>query len=414
LQKKSVKVAKSSLKIRRNLREISDKYIAGTYARQPVVLVRGKGSWVWDSDGNKYLDFVGGIAVCVLGHSHPAVAKAISAQAKKLLHVSNLYYIEQQINLAELLVKNSFAGRIFFCNSGAEANEAAIKLARRYSIEKHGEERFGIIAMKNSFHGRTIAALSATGQEKFRKGFGPMLEGFYFAEFNDINSLTARIDNSTCAVLLEPIQCEGGIYAATQEYLKSVRKICDDRNLLLIFDEVQTGIGRTGKLFCYEHYGVKPDIMTLAKGLGNGVPIGAMIAREDIASVFNPGSHASTFGGNPLAASAGMAVLNTLLETDVLKNCKRMGDYLGKRLSWLKSKFDFIKDSRGMGLIQGIELNFPGKAIVDEARKKGLLINCTSENVLRFSPPLIVKEYEIDAAIEILSEIFQKVSVNYN
>lgn len=390
--------------------ELSKRYIFNTYSRQPVVLTEGKGCYVRDIEGKKYLDFVGGISVCILGHSHPAVTKAIRKQAGKLLHVSNLYYIENQTVLAQLLVNNSFADRVFFCNSGAESIEGAIKLARKFSNEKFGGGRFRIITMKNSFHGRTLAALSATGQEKFHHGFEPLVDGFDYAEFNNINSVIDRIDSRTCAIMLEPIQCEGGVYVASIEFLKALRDICYERNILLIFDEVQTGMGRTGKLFAYQHFGVEPDIMTVAKGLANGVPIGALLAKGEIADVFTPGTHASTFGGNPLSTAAGIATMRTLLEKGVLKNCEEIGKYLKDKLEQLKKKFSFIRDVRGLGLMLGIELDMPGKSIVDLALEEGLLINCTSERVLRLAPPLIVKRNEIDKAVSILEKIFKKVN----
>ncbi len=390
--------------------ELSKRYIFNTYLRQPVVLTDGKGCYVSDIEGKKYLDFVGGISVCILGHSHPAVTQAIRKQAGKLLHVSNLYYIENQAVLAQLLVNNSFADRVFFCNSGAESIEGAIKLARKFSNEKFGSGRFRIITMKNSFHGRTIAALSATGQEKFHHGFEPLVDGFDYAEFNNINSVIDKIDSRTCAIMLEPIQCEGGVYVASMEFLKALRDICYERNILLIFDEVQTGMGRTGKLFAYQHFGVEPDIMTVAKGLANGVPIGALLAKGEIADVLTPGTHASTFGGNPLSTAAAIATLKTLLEKGFLKNCEEVGKYLKDKLEQLKRKFRFIRDVRGLGLMLGIELDMPGKEIVDLAREEGLLINCTSEKVLRLAPPLIVKRKEIDKAVSILEKIFKKVN----
>lgn len=388
--------------------EFSKRYIFNTYSRQPVVLTEGRGCYVWDIDGKKYVDFLGGIAVNVLGHSHPAVTQAIRKQAGKLLHVSNLYYIENQTKLAQLLVNNCFADRAFFCNSGAESIEGAIKLARKFSNDKFGLGRFRIITMKNSFHGRTLAALSATGQEKFHHGFEPLVDGFDYAEFNNINSVIDRIDSRTCAIMLEPIQCEGGIHVASMEFLKALRDVCYERNILLIFDEVQTGMGRTGRLFAYQHFGVEPDIMTVAKGLANGVPIGALLAKKEIADIFTPGTHASTFGGNPLASASGIATLKTLLETDVLKNCVKMGCYLKEGVEKKKRKFSVINDVRGMGLMIGIELNTSGEVFVNMARERGLLINCTSENVLRLSPPLIVTKKEVDFALRVLDDIFSE------
>lgn len=405
-KKKSRKQAKGERSAR--IFELTKRFLFNTYSRQPVVLTKGKGCYVWDIEGNRYLDFVGGISVCILGHSHPAVAKAISEQSRKLLHVSNLYHIEPQAVLAEMLVKNSFADAVFFCNSGAEAVEGAIKLARKYSHDKFGAGRHRIIAMKNSFHGRTLAALTATGQEKFHRGFEPLVDGFDYAEFNNIDSVVDKVDSMTCAIIVEPIQCEGGINVATPEFLKALRDISLERGVLLIFDEVQTGMGRTGKLFCYQHYGVEPDIMTLAKGLGNGVPIGALLAKKEIADAFTPGTHASTFGGNLLSTSAGIATLKYLLEKNVLKNCEKMGRYLKDKIVKLSKKFDFIKDVRGLGLLLGIELEFSGKEFVDLARERGLLINCTSERVLRLAPPLIVNKKEIEEAVDILEEVFSE------
>ncbi len=299
---------------------LSEKYIAHTYNRYPLLLVRGKGTRVWDLDGKEYLDFVAGLAVCNLGHCHPKVVKAIQDQAEKLIHVSNLYYIEPQIQLASLLCKHSFADKVFFCNSGAEANEGAMKLARKYAKEKIGEDRYEIITMERSFHGRTLATLTATAQEKFHKGYAPLMPGFKYVPFNDLKAVREAIDSKTCAVLLEPIQGEGGVNFPSEGYLKGLREICDEKGILLIFDEVQVGMGRTGKLFAYEHEGMKPDILTVAKSLAGGVPIGALLIRDEIAESFKPGDHASTFGGNPLATAAGVAALTAILK----KGCWRI------------------------------------------------------------------------------------------
>ncbi|MBW1775460.1 MAG: aspartate aminotransferase family protein, partial [Deltaproteobacteria bacterium] len=329
---------------------LADKYMFQTYARFPITLVRGEGCRVWDEDGKEYLDFVGGIAVCALGHSSPLVTEALEAQSKELVHVSNLYYTKPQIELARLLVENSFADRVFFCNSGAEANEAAIKLARRYSKEKQGEGRHTIISMKGSFHGRTMATLSATGQDKIQIGYDPLLMGFKFVPFNDLAGLEKAVDDTICAVMLEPIQGEGGVVCPEEGYLQGVKKICDEKGLLLIFDEVQVGMGRTGKLFAHEHFGVTPHIMTLAKALGNGLPIGAMLSTEDLNSAFGPGSHATTFGGTPLVTAVAKAVLKSILEDGWLNHCVEMGAYLKGRLEGFREKYDFIKDVRGLGL----------------------------------------------------------------
>ncbi len=383
---------------------LANKNIMGTYKRFPIVLVGGSGMKVWDSAGNEYLDMVAGIAVCSLGHSHPAVVAAIKKQLDKLTHVSNLYYIEPQIRLAELLANNSFADKVFFCNSGAEANEAAIKLARKYTCDHFGRGKYELLAMQNSFHGRTIATLAATGQEKFHKGFEPLPDGFRYIPFNDPAALEGAITDKTCGVMLEPIQGEGGVVIPDDGYLREVRKICNEKGILMILDEVQVGMGRTGTLFAYENSGVKPDILTLAKALGNGFPVGAMLAIEDVASSFVPGSHASTFGGNPLAMSAAFATLETIFEEGILENCRRMGSYFLKKLESLKQKHSSIKAVRGRGLIIAVELHGNGDGIVNRCLKKGLLINCTNGNVLRFVPPLIISAGDIDKAVEILDE----------
>ncbi len=381
-----------------------------TYNRFPLVLRKGRGMKVWSSDGKEYLDFAGGVAVNILGHCHPRVVVAIQKQAQRLLHVSNYYYIEPQIKLAKLLVEHSFADKVFFCNSGAEANEAAIKLARKYSKEQISPKRFEIITAKNSFHGRTLATLTATGQEKFQKGFEPLVPGFKYVPFNDINAMSKMITKDTCAVMLEPIQGEGGVKLPDQNYLKEVREICNECNIVLLLDEVQTGMGRTGKLFAYEHFGITPDIITIAKGLGGGVPIGAMLATDKIASAFQPGNHASTFGGNPLVCAAAVATIETLLEDGfILDQCNRMSKYFRERLERLKEEFSsLIMEIRGMGLLLGMEITRDGDPIVRACLEKGVLINCTAGNVLRFMPSLIVLQKDIDRLIDILEEVFAK------
>ncbi len=383
----------------------ADTFIAATYARFPIVLTRGKGCTLWDEAGRRYTDFVAGIAVCNLGHSHPEIARALCAQAESLLHVSNLYYTVPQTELAQWLVARSFADRVFFCNSGAEANEAAIKLARKYVHDRGERNRFKIISMEKSFHGRTMATLSATGQEKIRKGFDPVLSGFRFVPFNDIKALESSIDEETCAVLLEPIQGEGGVRCPDSDYLKAVRRLCDATGTLLIFDEIQTGIGRTGKLFAYEHFGVEPDIMTLAKALANGLPIGAMLARESIAEAFGPGSHASTFGGTPIVTAAALSVLKTIEAGDILERCRKVGAYFKSQLMRLKERHGSIVDVRGMGLLLGMKINVSGTPIVQQCMEKGFLINCIQDQILRFIPPLVVETAEIDALIDCLDEI---------
>jgi acetylornithine aminotransferase len=383
----------------------SQRYIANTYSRYPLVLVRGQGCKVWSSDGREYLDFVAGLAVCNLGHCHPKVVQAVHDQSRKLIHVSNFYHIEPQIELAKLLCENSFADRVFFCNSGAEANEAAMKLARKYAKDTDRAERFEIITMEKSFHGRTMATISATGQDKFRKGFDPLLPGFRYVPFNDSEAILRAITPHTCAVMVEPIQGEGGVNCPSDGYLRGLRELCRERGILLIFDEVQVGMGRTGKLFAHEHEGVYPDIMTLAKSLAGGVPIGAMLATEEVAESFSPGTHASTFGGNPLATAAGLAALSALLEDGLLENCTRVGGHFFSRLMDLKGKYPFIKEVRGKGLIIGMELGFEGSQIVNRCMEEGFLINCTMDNVLRFLPPLIVTSEEIDQLIEVMDGI---------
>jgi acetylornithine aminotransferase/acetylornithine/N-succinyldiaminopimelate aminotransferase len=390
---------------------LSEKYVAHTYARYPILLTKGKGTRVWDMEGKEYLDFVSGLGVCSLGHCHPRVVKAIQDQVGRLIHVSNLYYIEPQIRLASLLCEHSFADKVFFCNSGAEANEGAMKLARKYAKGKMEGDRYEIITMERSFHGRTLATLTATAQEKFHKGFSPLMPGFKYVPFNDIDAVRKAIDSKTCAIMLEPIQGEGGVNCPSEGYLKALREICDEKRILLILDEVQVGVGRTGKLFAYEHEDMEPDILTLAKSLAGGVPIGALLIKKGIAESFEPGDHASTFGGNPLATAAGVAALTAVLEEGMLENCQKVGSYFLNRLEGIKRKFPFIKEVRGKGLILGIELKMEGGPVVIEMMKRGFLINCTMGNILRFLPPLIVTKEEVDRVTEALEEVFEKISV---
>ncbi len=398
----------------RKIIEDSERYLMHTYNRFPVVLRKGRGIRVWSADGKEYLDFVGGVAVNVLGHCHPKVVVAIQKQAQRLIHVSNFYHIEPQIKLARLLVTHSFADKVFFCNSGAEANEAAIKLARKHAKEHDGrhqnEYRFEIITAINSFHGRTLATVTATGQEKFHKGFEPLMPGFKYVPFNDIHALESAITQNTCAIMLEPIQGEGGVKIPSDDYLPKVRELCDKHELLLILDEVQTGIGRTGKLFAYEYYGVSPDIMTLAKGLGGGVPIGAMLATEKVSAAFKPGNHASTFGGNPLVCTAAIATLETILEDGfILDHCNRMGKYFIERLEQLKDYYEQVVSIRGKGLLIAMELTRDGMPVVKACLERGILINCAGGgNVLRFMPPLTVEEKDIDHLVEVLDELLGK------
>ena len=394
------------------LKDGAARYLMQTYARQPISIVRGRGTKVYDLEGREYIDFVGGIAVNILGHGHPDLVHAIQRQAALLIHTSNLYYTEPQIKVARMLVDHSFADRVFFCNSGAEANEAAIKLARRYSYDKYGAGRHEIITMTNSFHGRTMATITATGQEKVRKGFEPLMPGFAYAPFNDFGAIKGMVNEKTAAIMLEPIQGEGGVYVANPPYLKSLRELCTQKDILLVFDEVQTGMGRTGTLFAYEQLGVEPDIMTLAKGLGGGMPIGACLATESVAAAFTPGTHASTFGGNPLACSAALAVCRVLLEGPVLDQAKRMGEYLAKGLADCKERYRVVREVRGLGLLQGLELEIDAKAVVADCLARGVLVNATGERVLRFVPPLVITQGEIDTLIETLTTIFKRRAVS--
>ena len=387
----------------------SHKYIMNTYGRQPIVLVKGRGTKVYDSDGREYIDFVSGVAVCNLGHCHPRVVVALQKQAQRLMHVSNHFHNEPQINLAKALVAGSFADKVFFCNSGTEAVEAAIKLARRYAREVLKQDRFEIITMRGAFHGRTYGSLSATAQEKFHKGFEPIVPGFRYVPFNDIGAIEGALNGHTCAVLVEPVQGEGGVIVPAPSYLKELRALCDKNNILLMLDEIQTGLGRTGKLYGYEHAGILPDVMMLAKGLGGGMPIGALLATDKVSQAFTPGTHGSTFGGNPLACAAAIASIEALLEDNIIiPNVAQLGAYFLQGLGKLKQKYSFVRDVRGQGLLIGMELDVPGKDIVSACLREGLLINCTVDTVLRFMPPLIISEEEIDLLIEALDRIFAK------
>ena len=387
--------------------DLNQTYLFPTYARAPFALVRGEGCRVWDADDKPYLDFFSSTVVTSLGHAHPRLVRAITEQAGKILHVSNLHHSEPQAHLAEKLCRHSFADRVFLCSSGAEANEAAIKLARKYGSD-HGGGRFEIITAAHSFHGRTIATITATGQEKVRQGFQPLPEGFRYAEFDDVDALESAIGARTIAIMLEPVQGEGGIVVPAPDYLQRVRELCDRHELLLILDEVQTGAGRTGTLFAYQRFGIEPDIMTLAKGLGSGLPIGAMLAREPVASSFGPGTHGSTFGGNALCCAGANAVLDALLDDGVIDNCEAQGAYLRDRLEDLRERHPRIIEVRGLGLLVGALLDGPGAEIVDACRDEGLLINCTAERVLRLAPPLIVGRAEIDEAIQILDRVLSR------
>jgi acetylornithine aminotransferase len=385
--------------------DTADRVLATTYQRFPVVFTRGNGCTLYDENGKKYIDFVAGIAVCGLGHAHPRIARVVSEQAATLIHTSNLYYTVPQVKLAAWLTRHSFADRVFFANSGAEANEAALKLARKYFKDQTQSERFRIIAMERSFHGRTMATLSATGQEKIRKGFAPVLEGFDFVPFNDIAALQAAMGPDIAAVLMEPIQGEGGIRVPDADYLPAVRHLCDQSGALLIFDEIQTGMGRTGRLFAHEHFGITPDIITLAKALGNGLPIGAMLAKEAVASAFKPGSHASTFGGTPLVTAAALEVVRTIEEEDIIMKSVEIGDYFKKQLGIIETRHDEVMDIRGMGLLLGMKLKTDVAPVVQACLENGFLVNGIQDKILRFAPPLIVTRTEIDALINCLDEI---------
>jgi predicted acetylornithine/succinylornithine family transaminase len=386
---------------------MSDENIMNTYKRFPIVLAKGSGAKVWDINGREYLDFAAGIAVCNLGHSHPKVIAAVSEQLGKLTHVSNLYYTEPQTRLAKMLVDNSFADKVFFCNSGAEANEAAIKLARKYAHENMGPDKFELITMKESFHGRTMATITATGQEKFQFGFTPLLEGFTYVPFNDLQALESAISGKTCGIMLEAIQGEGGVKIPDDNYLAGVREICDRHGLLLIIDEVQTGMGRTGKLFAYEYSGIKPDIITLAKALANGIPAGAMLATNKIAGAFVPGNHASTFGGNPFAMAAAIAVMKIMLQEGILEHCLEVGDYFLSQLKKLQQKHAIIRDVRGKGLMIAAELDIEAGDIINNCIKKGLFIISAGSKTLRFVPPLIITNQDVDFAINVLDEVME-------
>lgn len=384
-------------------------YLMHTYSRQPIVLVKGRGTRVFDSDSREYIDFVAGVAVNNLGHCHPRVVVALQKQAQRLMHVSNHFHIEPQVVLARLLVNNSFADKAFFCNTGTEAIEAAIKLARRYFREVLKQDRFEIITMRGSFHGRTYGALSATAQEKLHTGFAPLTPGFRYVPFNDPDAVEQAVNERTCAVLVEPIQGEAGVIVPNDGYLTALRHICDKHGMLLMLDEIQTGMGRTGRLFGCEHDAVVPDVMALAKGLGGGMPIGALLATEKAARGFAPGSHGTTFGGNPLACAAGIASVETLIEDNIIiQSVDGLGRHFIQALKALRDKYEFIRDVRGKGLLIGMELDFEGKEIVAACLKEGFLINCTADRVLRFMPPLIVVEEEIDALVSALDSIFKK------
>src|SRR5881398_220860 len=393
----------------KQLLEWAAKYHTPNYARAPICLVRGDGVRVWDSDGKEYLDFGAGLAVAALGHCHPRVTGAIREAAATLLHVSNLYYTAPQIHLAKLLCDHSFAERVFFCNSGAEANEAALKLARKYAKERYASDRYEVIATHNSFHGRTFATVTATGQEKYRQGFEPLVPGFKHVPYNDLRAMERALDNRTAAIIVEPIQGEGGVNVPDDDYLPGLRKLCDESGALLILDEIQTGVARTGRLWAYEHAGVEPDVMTLAKALANGVPIGAMLCRDEAASVLTAGSHGSTFGGTPFVTQVALATLTTVIGDKLPERAARMGRELMDGLRALQPACPVVKQVRGRGLLIGVELSTPAAPIVDACREAGLLVLSAGEKVVRLVPPLIVESADIRRAIDVLETVLAKV-----
>jgi len=392
--------------------EIEKKYYMRTFeaVRLPVILIRGKGARVWDDQGKVYLDFVGGWAVTSLGHAHPVVTKAINRQAGQLIQTSNQFYTIPQLQLAELLVKNSCLQRVFFANSGTEANEGAVKLARRWGkLKKNGAHE--VITALNSFHGRTLAMTAATGQSRFQEPYQPVPAGFKHVEYGNIEELKKATNEQTCAVMLEPVQGESGVNIPPPDYLPAVRRWCDQSNILLILDEIQTGMGRLGTLWGYQQFGIEPDIMTLAKGLANGVPIGALLAKEEV-SVFAPGDHGSTFGGNPLACAAGYATLKYMIENNIPEQAKKIGEYFYGELQKLKQKYSFIKSVRGKGLLLAVEFEKEiGSAALHSCLKYGLLVNKVKPNALRFMPPLIITRNDVDEAVQILDRVLDEIIV---
>ncbi|HXD95402.1 MAG TPA: acetylornithine transaminase [Candidatus Acidoferrum sp.] len=387
----------------KTLMEWSAKYHTPNYGRTPLVLVRGEGTRVWDSDGKEYLDFTTGIAVTGLGHCHPVITGAIREAAATLLHVSNIFHNAPQVHLAKLLVEHSFADRVFFCNSGAEANEAALKVVRKYAKERLSTDRYEVIATNNSFHGRTLATVSATGQPKYHHGFEPLMPGFKHVPYNDLKAMERALDSRTAAILVEPIQGEGGVNIPDDGYLPGLRKLCDESGALLVFDEVQTGVGRTGKLWAYEHSGVEPDVMTLAKALANGIPIGAMLCREEVAAALTAGSHGSTFAGSAFVTSVALATLTTVIGDKLPQRAAERGRELMDGVRALQRTQPAIKEVRGRGLLIGIELTKPAGPVMDACREAGLLVLTAGEKVVRLAPPLIVESGECKRALDILS-----------
>ncbi|MGQ9732095.1 MAG: acetylornithine transaminase [Candidatus Zipacnadales bacterium] len=390
--------------------QLTTQYVMNTYSRQPVAFVRGKGCRLWDAEGNEYLDFLAGIAVCNVGHAHPHIADAIAQQASRLIHTSNLYHIPPQSLLAKELCRISFADKVFFCNSGLEANEAAIKLARKYSLKQRGVGHAEIITAENSFHGRSLGTLAATAKEHHQQDFAPLVPGFKHVPWNDPLALEAAVNDKTCAILLEPVQGEGGVHVPSEDYLVTVRDICDRHGLLLILDEVQTGMGRTGKWFGYQHYGIEPDIMTLAKGLGSGVPIGACLATDRVASAFEPGDHASTFGGNFLACAAALATIEAIEEEAMIANAAARGEQLAQGLAQLADRYESVSEPRGLGLLRAFNVA-EGKAplVQQECFKRGLLIGGLGSYGIRLAPPLVVTEADCETALQALEDSLETV-----
>lgn len=386
----------------------SEKLFMNTYKRVPVVFVEGKNCRLVDSEGKKYLDMVGGLAASGMGHSPDYLVEAIHKQAEKVLHVTNYYWNEPQYELAKLLVENSFADKVFFCNSGAEANEAAIKLARKYGYKNFDSPKSEIITVSESFHGRTLGTLSATANENYRVGYKPLPGGFKQVPFNDVKALEESITENSCAIMFEPLQGEGGLTPVTQEYVDKVQELAKKYNILIILDEIQCGFGRTGTMFAYEQYNIKPDIMSLAKTMAGGFPIGAIVATDRVAEAWQPGDHGTTFGGNPLACAAGVATVQEIISQKIPEKVEKDGAYLREQLEALMEKYTFVTKLKGKGLMIGLELSFSGNLVVEKAFEKGLIINCTAGNILRFLPPMIISRDEIDEFIKILDDTFSE------
>ena len=379
---------------------LCDQYMIANYTRKPVALVRGEDVYIWDADGKRYLDLFPGWACDGIGHCHPRVVEAIRRQAGTLIHVANDYFMEPQVVLAKMLSERSFGGKCFFCNSGAEANEGAIKLAR---LANSDSGRYKVVTTRNSFHGRTFATVAATGQDKYHQGLGPLMPGFAYVDLNDVAQLEAAVDDETCAIMLEPIQGEGGVNITTPEYMQAVRRLCDERGMVMILDEVQTGMGRTGKWFGYQHYGVVPDVISLAKALAGGVAMGAIVAEPELSEAMVPGTHASTFGGNPLACAAAIATIEAIEDEGLLENARAMGQYARAKLDALAEELPAIKEVRNVGLMIGVELNAPGADVAVECLNRGMLTNCTHDTVIRLMPPMTVTKEHLDEGIEILA-----------